>query len=108
MAKNSKTDKLIIAGILTAGAIALFAKSAGASQPVNNGNVQTATVGNRVYSIVRLGEGNYLVALVSTGGVLESIPTNYTFSQVGPLGEIGPPNKLAQLKLDLPNMNVKF
>lgn len=107
MAKSNRTDKLLIAGILTAGAIALFAKSAGA-QPRSTSNVQTANVGNRVYTIVRLGEGNYLVSLVSTGGVLETIPVNYTFSQVGPLGEIGPAGKVAQLKQDLPAMNVKF
>lgn len=105
--KNNSTDKLIIAGILTAGAIALFAKSAGA-QPKSTSNVQTATVGNRVYSVVRLGQGNYLVSLVSTGGVLESSPVNYTFSQVGPLGEIGPAGKLAQLKQDLPSIPVTF
>ncbi len=110
MAKRSKsgsTDKLLIAGILVAGAVALFAKSAGA-QPKQSSNVQTASVGNRVYSVVRLGEGNYLVTLVSTGGVLESSPVNYTFSQVGPLGEIGDAGKVAQLKQDLPSMNVNF
>ncbi len=103
----NKTDKLLLGGALLALSVALFAKSAGA-QPKSTSNVQTATVGNRVYSIVRLGEGNYLVTLVSTGGVLESAPVNYTFSQVGPLGEIGPANKLSQLKQDLPSMGVKF
>ena len=108
MAKSSKqTDKLLIIGILIAGAVALFSKSAGAT-PGTKPNVQTATVGNRLYSVVKLGQGNYLVTLVSTGGVLESVPVNYTFSQVGPLGEIGPIGKLAQLKLDLPSMPLDF
>ena len=105
--KNTSTDKLIIAGILAAGAVALFAKSAGA-QPKSTSNVQTATVGNRVYTVVRLGQGNYLVSLVSTNGVLETSPVNYTFSQVGPLGEIGPSGKLSQLKQDLPSIPVTF
>ena len=105
--KNERTDKLLIAGILVAGAIALFAKSAGAKTN-NNAVVQTTTVGDRLYSITRLGQGNYLVTLVSTGGQLETNPVNYTFSQVGPLGEIGNPAKLAQLKQDLNSMNVDF
>lgn len=107
MAKRNKTDKLILAGALVAGAVALLAKSAGA-QPKQASNVQTATVGNRVYTVVRLGEGNYLVTLVSTGGVLESSPVNYTFSQAGELGEIGNAQKVAQLKADLNSMNVNF
>ena len=105
---HDNTDKWLIAGALTALAVALFAKSAGAQTPGSTSNVQTATVGNRVYTVVRLGQGNYLVSLVSTGGVLESTPVNYTFSQVGPLGEIGPSNKLAQLKQDLPSIPVTF
>lgn len=106
MAK-SRTPTWLWPAILATGAIALFAKSAGA-QPAPRGNVQTTTVGNRLYSVVRLGQGNFLVALVSTAGVLESAPVNYTFSQVGPLGEIGDAAKLAQLKADLPNMNLDF
>ena len=107
MAKNSNTDKLIIAGALVAGAIALFAKSAGA-QPMNTGNVQTATVGNRVYSVAKLGQGAYMVSLISTGGVLEVSPVNYTFTQTGQLGAIGDPQKLAQHKTDMQTFNVNF
>lgn len=107
MPKNSNTDKLLIAGILTAGAIALFAKSAGA-QTMNTGNVQTATVGGRVYSVTKLGQGNYIVSLVSTNGVLETSPVNYAFSQTGQLGAIGDPQKLAQLKTDMQSFNVNF
>jgi len=107
MAKNAKNDKLILAAALVAGAVALFAKSAGA-KTMNTGNVQTATVGNRVYSVTKLGQGNYIVSLVSTGGVLEVSPVNYAFSQTGQLGAIGDPQKLAQLKTDMQSFNVNF
>jgi hypothetical protein len=75
---------------------------------MNTGNVQTATVGNRVYSITKLGQGNYIVSLISTGGVLETSPVNYAFSQTGQLGAIGDPQKLAQLKTDMQSFNVNF
>ncbi len=107
MAKNANTDKLIIAGILIAGAVALLAKSAGAA-PMNTGNVQTATVGDRVYSVAKLGQGAYMVSLISTGGVLEVSPVNYTFTQTGQLGAIGDPAKLSQLKTDMQSFNVNF
>lgn len=107
MAKKSGTDKLILAGILVAGAVALFAKSAGA-QTLNTGNVQTATVGNRVYSIAKLGQGTYLISLISTGGLLEVSPVNYTFNQTQQLGSIGDPAKLTQLKSDMQSFNVNF
>lgn len=105
MAK-SKTPGWLWPAILVTGAIALFAKGASAKSAPSN--VQTATVGTRVYSVVKLGQGNYLVTLVSTGGVLQGTPVNFTFSQVGPLGEIGDPQKLAQLKQDLNNMPLDF
>lgn len=73
-----------------------------------NALVQTATVNNRVYSVTRLGQGNYLVSLVSTNGVVETSPTSYTFNQTAPLGEYGDPQKVAQLKADLPLMQVSF
>ena len=48
------------------------------------------------------------MTLISTNGVLEIAPINYTFNQAGPLAEFGDSAKIAQLKLDLPNMNVSF
>jgi hypothetical protein len=106
MAK-SKTPSWIIPAALVAGAIALFAKGAGA-QTLNTGNVQTATVGDRVYSVAKLGQGTYLISLVSTGGVLEVAPVNYTFDQTQQLGSIGDPQKLTQLKTDMQSFNVNF
>lgn len=109
---KKRTEQLLWLGILGSGAIALFAKSAGAAPSSSPkpplGNVQTATVGNRLYSVNRLGQGNYLVTLISTGGVLETTPINYSFSQTGPLGEFGPAGKVAQLKIDLNNMDLRF
>ena len=107
MAK-SKSPKWLVPAIVVAGVVALFAKSAGAAQVMNTGNVQTATVGNRVYSVTKLGQGNYIVSLISTGGVLETSPVNYAFSQTGQLGAIGDPAKLAQLKTDMASFNVNF
>ncbi len=109
MRKKSKDDWLVPA-ILFTGAIAFFlSKSAfGATKPMNTGNVQTATVGDRVYSITKLGQGNYIVSLISTGGVLETTPTNFAFSQTEQLGAVGDPQKLAQLKSDMNSFNVNF
>lgn len=92
-------------GALIGFAWMMLSKKAPAS---SGGLVQTATVGNRVYSITRLGQGAYLVTLVSTGGVLETSPTNYTFNQSGPLGSIGNAQKLKQLQTDMNSFNVSF
>lgn len=75
---------------------------------MNTGNVQTATVGDRVYSITKLGQGNYIVSLISTGGVLETSPVNYAFSQTEQIGAIGDPHKLAQLRADMNAFQVNF
>jgi len=107
MAK-SHTPKWLVPAILVTGVIALWSGMASASQKKPASNVQTATVGNRVYSVNRLGEGTYLVTLISTNGVLETSPVNYTFNQTGPLASFGDSGKLAQLQQDLPNMNVSF
>ncbi len=108
MSQKNSTPKWLVPAILATGAIALFAKSAGASQKQNPSNVQTATVGNRVYSIARLGQGNYLVSLVSTGGVIEPSPVSYAFGQTGVLGTFGDAGKIAQLRADLGAMSVDF
>lgn len=71
-------------------------------------NVQTATVGDRVYSVARLGQGNYMVSLLSTGGVIEREPVNFAFSQTEQLGSTGSSAKLAQLKSDMRSFNVDF
>ena len=107
-----KTESVILEGDTKAflgKAVELMdiAKSAGA-KTLNTGNTQTATVGNRVYSVTKLGQGNYIVSLISTGGVLETSPTNYAFSQTGQLGAIGDPAKLAQLKTDMQSFQVNF
>jgi len=108
MSKHSKTPKWLMPAILATGAIALFAKSAGASQKQAPSNVQTATVGNRVYSVARLGQGTYLVTLISTAGVIERAPVSYTFNQSGVMGTFGDAGKVAQLRADLNAMNVNF
>jgi len=108
MAKRRKDDWLVPAIILS-GTVAFFLwPKSGAATPMNTGNVQTATVGNRVYSVTKLGQGNYLVSLISTGGVLETIPTNYAFSQTEQLGAVGDERKLAQLKSDMQFFKVNF
>jgi hypothetical protein len=94
--------------LLGAGAVALFAKSAGAAQKQSPSNVQTATVGNRVYSVARLGQGTYLVSLLSTGGVVQTSPVTYTFNQEGVMGTFGDAGKVNQLRADLNLMNVDF
>jgi len=108
MAK-SKTPGWVLPAALVAGAVALFAKASGAAPAASKGGtVQTATVGNRVYSVTQLGQGAYLVALVSTGGVLETSPVSFTFNQSGPMGDFGDAGKVAQLKADLNNMQLDF
>lgn len=107
MAK-SKTPKWLVPAILVTGIIAFMTSGVAKAATMNTGNVQTATVGNRVYSITKLGQGNYIVSLISTGGVLEISPVNYSFSQTGQLGAIGSPEKLAQLKTDMRSFNVNF
>ena len=106
MAK-SRTPKWLVPAILVAGIIAFMTSGAKAAT-MNTGNTQTATVGNRVYSVTKLGQGNYIVSLISTGGVLEVSPVNYAFSQTGQLGAIGDPAKLAQLKTDMQSFKVNF
>ena len=108
MAKRKKDDWLVPA-ILFSGAVAFFlSKPAFAAPKPAASNVQTATVGDRIYSVNRLGQGNYLVTLISTGGVLESSPVNFAFSQTGQLGAVGDERKLAQLKSDMNSFNISF
>lgn len=76
------------------------------SQPASL--VQTATVGDRTYTVARLGGGVYLVMLTLSGGVPPAAPVEYTFSQSGPMGEFGDASALEQLKADLPHLNVNF
>lgn len=109
--KRSKEPSWLVPAIIASGAIAFFlSKSAfGATKKVmNTGNVQTATVGDRVYSVTKLGQGNYIVSLISTGGVLEVSPVNFAFSQTEQLGAIGDEKKLAQLKADMPFLQIEF
>lgn len=106
MAK-SKTPTWILPAALVALAVAFFSKS-GHAATMNTGNVQTATVGNRVYSIAKLGQGHYMISLISTGGVVEISPVNYVFAQEGQIGAIGDPAKLTQLKSDMQSFNVNF
>jgi hypothetical protein len=106
--KKSKTPGWLVPAILVSGVVVLWSGLSKAATKPTPSNVQTAQVGNRLYSVTRLGQGNYLVTLVSTGGQFEASPVNYTFSQSGPLGEIGDPRKLAQLKADMNMMNLNF
>lgn len=111
MSKRSKEPSWLVPAIIASGTIAFFlSKSAfGAEKkPLNTGNVQTAIVGDRVYSVAKLGFGTYLVSLISTGGVLEREPVNYTFNQTEQLGAIGDERKLAQLKSDMQFFQVNF
>lgn len=108
MAKRK--DDWLVPAILISGTIAFFlSKNAfAAPRTMNTGNVQTAAVGDRVYSITKLGQGNYIVTLVSTSGVLEREPVNFAFSQTEQLGAVGSASKLAQLKSDMPFFKVNF
>lgn len=109
MAKRKKDDWLVPA-ILLSGTVAFFLSRSAFAAPktMNTGNVQTATVGDRVYSVTKLGQGNYLISLISTGGVLETTPTNFAFSQTEQLGAVGDERKLAQLKSDMQSFKVNF
>ncbi len=108
---SKRKDDWLVPAILLSGTIAFFlSKSAWASYKpaMSTGNVQTATVGNRVYSVAKLGDGAYLVSLISTGGVIETSPVNYSFSQTAELGAFGDNRKLAQLKADMQSFKVNF
>jgi hypothetical protein len=105
---KSKADNLI-PWILASGVVVFFlSKSAFAAKPMNTGNVQTATVGDRVYSVTKLGQGHYIVSLISTGGILETSPVNFVFNQNQQLGAIGDERKLTQLKSDMQSFQVNF
>ena|SRR5690348_2769953 len=108
--RKSNVPDWLVPAIIFSGTVAfLLSKPAfGATKPMNTGNVQTATVGDRVYSITKLGQGNYLVSLISTGGVLEISPVNFAFSQTEQLGAVGDEKKLAQLKSDMQFFKVDF
>ena len=107
--KSSVPDWLVPAIGFTAVVSFFLSKSAfGATKPMNTGNVQTATVGNRVYSVAKLGQGSYMISLISTGGVLQVEPVNFAFSQTEQLGAVGDPQKLAQLKSDMQFFQVNF
>ncbi len=107
--KRSSADSLIPWIVLSGAVVFFLSKSAfGATKTMNTGNVQTATVGDRVYSITKLGQGHYIVSLISTGGVLELVPVNFVFSQTEQLGATGDAQKLAQLKTDMQSFNVNF
>lgn len=110
MSRKSKEPEWLVPAILFFGAVTFFlSKSAfGATRTMNTGNVQTATVGNRVYSVTKLGQGSYLVSLISTNGVLEKDPVNFAFSQTEQLGSVGDPQKLSQLKTDMQSFKVNF
>lgn len=109
MSKRRKDDWLVPA-IIASGTVAFFlSKSAfGASKPASVSPVQTATVGNRVYSVARLGQGHYIVSLVSTAGEFEPVPVVYSFNQTEELGSNGPAAKVAQLKSDMKSFQVNF
>jgi hypothetical protein len=107
--RKSSTPEWLVPAILFSGAVAFFlSKPAFGSAPKSSGNVQTAIVGDRVYSVTRLGQGHYIVSLISTAGVLEPSPVNFVFSQTEQLGAIGSEPKLAQLKADMQSFNVNF
>jgi len=103
-----KKDDWLVPAILFTGSVVFFLSRAAAAAPKPPSNVQTAVVGDRLYSVTRLGQGNYIVTLVSTGGTFESEPVNFAFSQSGQLGAVGSAQKLAQLKTDMQSFNVDF
>lgn len=108
MSRKSKADNLLPL-IAFAGVVTFFlSKNAFGATKSSASNVQTATVGDRVYSVTRLGQGNYLVSLVSTKGVIQIEPVNFAFSQTEQLGAIGDEQKLAQLKSDMQQFNISF
>lgn len=107
--KRSSADSLLPWIALSGVVVFFLSKSAfGATKPMNTGNTQTATVGDRVYTVTKLGQGHYLVSLISTGGVLETVPVNFVFNQTEQLGATGDPQKLAQLRSDMQSFRVNF
>jgi len=108
MSRKSSVPDWLVPAIILSGIVSFFLAKPAFGATMNTGNLQTATVGNRVYSVTKLGQGHYLVSLVSTGGVLEREPVNFAFSQTGQLGAVGSPEKLAQLKTDMQSFNVNF
>lgn len=105
--KRSSADSLI-PWILVSGVVVFFLSKSAFAKPMNTGNTQTATVGDRVYSVTKLGQGHYIVSLISTGGVLETVPTNFVFNQTEQVAANGDPVKLNQLKSDMNSFKVDF
>jgi len=108
VAKRKGSPSWLFPAILFAGITAFFLSKKAAGATMNIGNVQTATVGDRVYSVTKLGQGAYLVSLISTGGIIQVEPVNFSFTQTEQLGAIGDERKLSQLKSDMQSFNVDF
>lgn len=109
MSKRKHVPDWLVPAIIFSGVVSFFlSKSASGAPRQSAGNIQTATVGDRVYSVARLGQGHYIVSLISTGGVVETSPVNFAFNQTEQLGAFGDSRKLAQLKSDMQSFNVNF
>lgn len=93
---------LLLGAIVGLGYMLFTGKSKAAN--TSGGVVQTAQVGNRLYTITRLGGGQYIIVLTSINGQVNQFPVSVMFNQSGVQQEFGEATQLAQLKTDIPQM----
>ncbi len=91
------------------GALAYFFFTTPAKAKASTGGlVQTAKVGDNVYTITRLGNGQYVVVLTSIKGSTNQFPVSVMLDQTGIKQEFGDPTQLAQLKADMNKFSIDF
>jgi len=97
----------LILGALAGLAYLLFTSGSSAKK-APGGVVQTAQVGDNLYTITRMSNGQYVVVLTSVKGNVNSFPVSVLLDQTGIKQEFGDTAQLAQLKADLGKMSVDF
>jgi hypothetical protein len=91
-----------------AGLAYLLFTSSGNAKKAPGVVVQTAQVGDNLYTVTRMGNGQYVVVLTSIKGSLANFPVSVLLDQTGIKQEFGDSAQLQQLKADLGKMNVDF
>lgn len=93
---------LILGALVGVAYLVLSPKKASAS---TGGLVQTAKVGDNLYTVTRMGNGQYVVVLTSVKGQLNQFPVSVLLNQNGITQRFG---DTKQLEADLNRMSLDF
>lgn len=107
MGRNGQLLMNLLFGALAALAYMLVTSSSSAKKSPG-GVVQTAQVGDNLYTVTRMGNGKYVVVLTSIKGNIANFPVSVLLGQNGIEQEFGDSTQLQQLKADLGKMSVDF